>query len=145
MEAALRAGRVDAVPLAEPFWTWAGSRGDLHVISYYLGDAYPDLEIAGWFTLASWQRTDPETAKAVDAAFRDAVDWLLDPANEASARQIIAQYTGTDSTTAMNMAFPTFRRHFTVARLQEMVSDMLAHGFLDAPIVVDSTLLGIGN
>jgi NitT/TauT family transport system substrate-binding protein len=140
MEGALRSGSVDAVPLAEPFWTFAGGRGDLHVVSYFLGDAWPVLEIAGWFTLARFREERPEAAAAVEAAFTDAVAWLRDPANEARARQIIAQHTGTDSVTAANMSFPTFRLDFTLERLRELADDMRAHGFLDRPLTVDSSL-----
>jgi NitT/TauT family transport system substrate-binding protein len=141
MENALRGGSVDAVPLAEPYWTFAGERGDLKVVSYYLGDAWPVLEIAGWFTLSDWRQQHAQTAAAVEAVFRDAVDWLRQPANEASARQIIGRYTGTDSLTAANMSFPTFQMGFTLERLRELVEDMTAHRFLDRPLVVDSTLL----
>ena len=140
MEGALRAGSVDAVPLAEPFWTFARGRGDLRVISYFLGEAWPVLEIAGWFTHARFREERPAAAAAVEAAFRDAVEWLRAPENEARARQIIARHTGTDSLTATTMSYPTFRLGFSLDRLRELAADMRAHGFLDRPLDVDSSL-----
>lgn len=140
MESALRTGRVDAVPLVEPYWTRAAG-GEFRILAYPLAEAFADAEIAGWFTLESWRDERPEAARAVDRALREAIAWMEKPENEPQARRIIARYTGTDSLTSARMAYPSFRPGFTPERIRALVLDMVTHGFLEVPVEVDSALL----
>jgi NitT/TauT family transport system substrate-binding protein len=142
MEAALRAGRVDAIPLSEPFWTFAEARGDLRLVSDFLGDAYATLEIAAWFTTREWIERNPGAARLVHEIFREAIRFIEDPANEPRVRDVIARYTSIDSATARRIRLPAFQAHFTLSHLDEVIADMRAHEFLRTPLATRDLLAG---
>jgi NitT/TauT family transport system substrate-binding protein len=138
MESVLKSGQVDAIAVAEPFWTFAVNHGGVRVIGYYYGDVYNQLELGSWFATQKWVTANPATARKVYDAFVNAVKFLNDPQNDKTVRGIIANYTKTDLATASQMGLPTFETQLTQAGVQKIMDDMVSEGFLDKPITLDN-------
>jgi len=140
MENVLGSNQVDAIAVAEPFWTFAENHGGVRVLAYYYGDVYDSLEVTSWFATRQWIEKNPETAKKVHEVFVNAVSFLQDKKNENKVREIIAKYTQTDVNAARQIRLPSFKPQLTRDGLQRISDGMRAEGFLEKPVVLDNVL-----
>src|SRR5262245_23469472 len=74
MEAALSAGKIDAVSIHEPFFTAASQKGDVRVLAQPWGDVLPKFLIASWFASEKWLAKNKETGQAFVRAINRGID-----------------------------------------------------------------------
>jgi len=138
MEPTLKSGQVDAIPVAEPFWSFAVKNGGVRKIADYFGDVYDEIEIASWFATKQWIEQNTTAARNVRDALIEAVTFLSNPANEARVREIIGKYTEIDSAIANKMGLPAFKSQLTINGLGVILNGMIEEGFVDHKIPLES-------
>ena len=74
MEAALIAGKVDAISVQEPFATAALEKGKARVLAHPWGDVLPKFLIASWFASDKWIQKNKPTGQAFVRAINRGID-----------------------------------------------------------------------
>lgn len=140
MAGVLKNGEVDAIAVAEPFWTLTVKDTQAKVIAYYLGDVYSEVEVTSWVMTNALAGGNPQFADKLQKILSEATAFLTDPKNESEARSIIAKYTKTDEETAAKMGLPAFKSQLTVDGVNLIVNDMIAEHFLTNTISSDNLI-----
>jgi len=141
METVLKSGQVDAIAVAEPFWSFAVRNTNAKVLAYYFGDVYKEVEITTWVADRKWVDQNPALTEKLRKVLSEATEFLINPKNEFEVRQIIANYTKIDEQTAKQMGLPSFRAQLTTAGIKVIADDMIAERFLTKPVSPESILL----
>jgi NitT/TauT family transport system substrate-binding protein len=106
MEAALDAGRIDAVSIHEPFAIAALERGATRVLAHPWGDVIPKFLIGGWFASGKWIQKNKEAVQAFVHAINRGIEAIqADPAGE---RDTMAKWSGLSAALAGRISFPVF-------------------------------------
>jgi NitT/TauT family transport system substrate-binding protein len=138
MAAALKAGRVDAISVVEPFVTAAEhSVGAVPAMSQCQGPT-ASLPLAGYFTTQSWLQRYPNTARAFQRAIEKAQQ--LANTDHQAVVQILPTYTKLTPQTAALITLDTYPDTLNAAQLQRVADLMYSGGLLKSPLNV-STLL----
>ncbi len=140
METVLKSGQVDAIAVAEPFWTFAIKNTNAKVLAYYFADVYNEVEITTWVADRKWVNQNRELTERLRRVLSEASEYLADPKNETEIRQIIGTYTKTDEITVKQMGLPTFKAQLSIIGIKQIVDDMVAERFLSKPIPPDSII-----
>ena len=138
MAAALKAGRVDAVSVVEPFITGTEQAdGAVPVMSECTGSlaAFP---LGGYFATAAWAAKYPRTAHAFQVAMGKAQAFAN--ANPAAVRKILPTYTKISVTAAPHINLGLFPPTMNPAQLQRVANLMLAGGLLKTRLDVQPLL-----
>lgn len=140
METVLKSGQVDAIAVAEPFWTFAVKNTNAKVLAYYFGDVYPEIEVTTWIADRRWVDRNRVLAAKIGQVMAEASAYLADAKNESEIRRIIAVYTKTDEQTANQMRLPTFKDQLSAAGIRKIVEHMIAEKFLSKPVEPESLI-----
>jgi NitT/TauT family transport system substrate-binding protein len=141
METVLKLGEVDAIAVAEPFWTMAVRNGNGRIIGHYFGDVYDRIEIAGWFVDAQWFHSNSNLADRIQRALQKASVFAANPNNENRLREIVQSYTELDAETSSQMHLPTFAPQLTTQWLDTLMNDMLMEGYLEQRIEIKPAIM----
>jgi NitT/TauT family transport system substrate-binding protein len=137
MEPVLRSKQVDAIVIAEPFWTFAEDHGNTKVIGHYFGDVYKKVEITSWFSNQKWLAENPEIANKIKEALKISVDFINKKDNEAEFRRILTKYTKIDSVTAQKMRLPEFQYQLSKEWIETLIFDMKSEKYLPGSFVLN--------
>jgi NitT/TauT family transport system substrate-binding protein len=138
MAAALKAGRVDAVSVVEPFLTGTEqSDGAVPVMQECTGSlsAFP---LGGYFATAAWAARYPHTAHAFQVAIAEAQAYAN--AHPAAVRAILPTYTKISTAAAPHINLGLFPPTTNPAQLQRVADLMLAGGLLKSRLEVQPLL-----
>ena len=119
MVEALRAGRIDAASLNEPFLNEATKSA--RFLGYQDDAIANKFLIAGWFTTADWARDHPLLVQRFAAVMRQTAKWANDPANRAASAAILVKYTHADPAVIGNMVRVHFGDTITAADVQPQI------------------------
>jgi NitT/TauT family transport system substrate-binding protein len=119
MEAALVAGRVDAVSIHEPFATAALEKAATRVLAHPWGDVIPKFLIGGWFASGKWIQKNKEAVQAFVRAINRGIDAIQ--ADPAGARDAMAKWSGLSAELAGRIGFPVFETGLSEQDLQSTI------------------------
>ena len=91
----LEQGQIDVAELQEPFITEAKKRGMVEV-DFSSAAVAPTTIESLWIASPDWAEENDDVVQAFRAALKQAVEWMSDAANEAEAKQILAEFTEQD-------------------------------------------------
>jgi NitT/TauT family transport system substrate-binding protein len=139
MLAALKAHRVDAVSVIEPYIT-AGkdTLGALPVASQCSGPT-AGFPLSGYFATLAWTQRYPNTARAFQRAMEKAQ--ALADSDPAAVRDILPTYTKITPKAAAALSLNTYPSTLAVAQLQPVETLMLSAGMLKSPLQVSSLIM----
>ena len=138
MAAALKAGRVGAISVVEPFITGAEhSLGAVPVMSECAG-SLARFPVAGYYATAAWAAKYPHTAHAFQAAI--AKGQAFADANPAAVRAILPTYTKITASAAPHIILGGYPATTNAAQLQRVANLMLAGGLLKTRLDVQPLL-----
>jgi NitT/TauT family transport system substrate-binding protein len=138
MGAALKAGRVDAISVVEPFITGTEQAdGAVPVMSECTGSlaAFP---LGGYFATAAWAAKYPHTAHAFQVAMGKAQAFAN--AHPAAVRAILPTYTKIPVAAAPHINLGLFPATMNAAQLQRVANLMLSGGLLKTRLDVQPLL-----
>lgn len=139
MLAALKAHRVDAVSVIEPYIT-AGkdTLGAVPVVSQCSGPT-AGFPLSGYFATLAWTQKYPNTAHAFQRAMAKAQ--ALADSDPAAVREILPTYTKITPKAAAALSLNTYPATVTAAQLQPVETLMLSSGMLKSPLQVSSLIM----
>jgi NitT/TauT family transport system substrate-binding protein len=139
MAAALKAGRVNAISVVEPFLTSAEqSLGAVSVMSECSG-SLARFPLGGYFATAAWVAKYPHTAHAFQAAIAKAQAYA--DANPTAVQKILPTYTKIPASAAPHINLGYYPPTLQSAQLQRVANLMLAGGLLKSRLDVQPLLL----
>jgi NitT/TauT family transport system substrate-binding protein len=121
--AALKAGRVDAAWMTEPYISAAKKDLGGRVVIDTLSGPTDGLPLDGWAASADWVSKNPKTAAAFQRAMAKAQQVAAD--DRAAINKVIPEFTQIPAEVAASMGLGTFTTSLDTARIQK-VADLLA-------------------
>jgi NitT/TauT family transport system substrate-binding protein len=119
MEAALVAGRVDAISIHEPFATAALERVATRVLAHPWGDVIPKFLIASWFASGTWIQKNNEAVQGFVRAINRGIEAIQ--ADPAGGRDAMAKWSGLSADLAGKIGLPVFETGLSEQDLQATV------------------------
>ncbi len=119
MVEALRAGRIDAASLNEPFLNEGKKNG--RFLGYQDDALASRFLIGGWFSTPDWARDHAALVQRFAAVMRQAAKWANDPANRVASAAILVKYTHADPALIGNMVRVHFGDTITAADVQPQI------------------------
>jgi NitT/TauT family transport system substrate-binding protein len=116
MEAALSAGRVDAVSVHEPFATASLEKGATRVLAHPWGDVISKFLIASWFASNKWIEKNKGSVQGFVRAINRGTDAIN--ADPAAARSAMVKWAGLSADLAGKIALPVFEKGLSEKDLQ---------------------------
>jgi NitT/TauT family transport system substrate-binding protein len=116
MEAALVAGRVDAVSIHEPYVTAALEKAATRVLAHPWGDVIPKFLIASWFASGTWIQKNKEAVQAFVRAINRGIAAIQ--ADPAGARDAMVKWSGLSAELAGKISLPVFETSLSEQELQ---------------------------
>jgi NitT/TauT family transport system substrate-binding protein len=136
MGAALKAHRVDAISVVEPYITaYEKTDGAVPVTSQCISPVagYP---VSGYFATASWVKQNPAALRAFQRALDKGQTYA--DANPSAVRAILPSYTAITAAEAQHVVLGTFPDTTDVAQLQQMANLMEQQGMISGSFQVSS-------
>jgi NitT/TauT family transport system substrate-binding protein len=138
MAAALKAGRVNAISVVEPFLSGAEhSIGARAVMSECTGPT-ANFPLSGYFATRAWTQKYPRTAAAFQRAMAQAQAFA--DANPDAVKQILPTYTKVSAQAAGGITLGTFPATMVAAQLQRVADLMRSGGLLGTAFSVQPML-----
>lgn len=138
MGAALKAHRVDAVSVVEPYVTaYEKTDGAVPVTSQCVAPVanYP---LSGYFATASWVKQYPNTLRAFQRAMAQAQAYAN--ANPAAVRAILPTYTKITAAEAGQVVLGSFPATMDTGQLQQVADLMRQQGMISSPLSVSGVV-----
>jgi NitT/TauT family transport system substrate-binding protein len=126
MVATLKAHRVDAIALGEPFVTAAEAAGFTMLIRTYEAGFPIGTPIASYFSSQSWAQKNPKLAAAFSAAMDKSTAYAI--ANPDAARAIMSEYTQIPSETLKKVILGTFSSKAEPGPIEDLAKLMVKVG-----------------
>ena len=134
MAAALKAGRVNAISVVEPFMTGAEqAMGAVPVMSQCSGSV-SRLPLSGYFATAAWAAKYPHSAHAFQVAMARAQAFA--DANPSAVQKVLPTYTKITAAAAPHIKLSYYPPALNPAQVQRVADLMLAGGLLKTPLDV---------
>lgn len=130
MVAALKAGRVDAIAVGEPFVTAAKAAGFTMLLQTYTEGYEPGTPIGSYFASQQWAAQNPKEAKAFAEAMSESTDYAL--AHPDEARAIMEKYTQIPPEVLKNVTLGTFSSKLDPDALTRLAELMVKTGTIKA-------------
>ena len=126
MLSTLRAGRVDAASLAEP-WLAAGGT-DVRVLGAPYDTLAPEIMLSGWVATRAWIAANGPTLKRFIEAIAATAAW--GNSNPAPALKMVEEMSGLSPELAERMARPTLGERLVPSQIQPIIDTTAKYGFL---------------
>lgn len=138
MAAALKAHRVDAISVVEPFISGAKHAiGAVTVMSECQGPT-ANIPVSGYYTTAAWAQKYPNTARAFERAMTEAQTYAN--ANPQAVKAIIPSFVKITPAAADAVALGIFPPTIDTSALQRLADLMYSNGMLASPLQVSSII-----
>jgi NitT/TauT family transport system substrate-binding protein len=128
MATALKAHRVDAISVVEPFLTAAEQSIGARVVMSECAGPTATFPLSGYFATTAWTRQYPKTARAFQRAMAKAQ--ALAASDPAAVKQILPTYTKITAAAAQHINLNTFPATTDPAQLQRVANLMLTGGLV---------------
>jgi len=128
MATALKAHRVDAISVVEPFLTGAEQAAGAKVVMSECTGPTANFPLSGYFATAAWTKQYPRTARAFQHAMAKAQ--ALAARDPAAVKQILPTYTKITATAAQHISLNSFPAAAEPAQLQRVADLMQAGGLV---------------
>jgi NitT/TauT family transport system substrate-binding protein len=138
MAAALKAGRVSAISVVEPFLTGAEQMLGAKMVLSQCSGSLASFPLSGYFATASWAQRFPHTAAAFQRAMGKAQAYA--DANPDAVRQVLPTYTKVTAAAAQHLVLNSFPATLSAAELQRVADLMHTGGVLQSPFSVQPML-----
>jgi NitT/TauT family transport system substrate-binding protein len=140
MEAALGAGKIDAVSIHEPFATAALQKGDARLLAQPWGDVLPKFMIASWFASEKWLAKNRATAQRFVRAINRGIDAIH--ADAEASRAAMIKWAGLNPDLAGKIGLPIFEKGISEKDLQATIDltlkyKLIARGFKAREVISD--------
>ena len=119
MEAALSAGKIDAISVHEPFATAAIEKGGTRVLAQPWGDVLPKFLIASWFASDKWLAKNKETGQAFVRAIGRGIDAIQ--ADPEGSRAAMVKWAGLNPDLAGKIGLPVFEKGVSEKDIQATI------------------------
>jgi len=116
MEAALGAGKIDAISIHEPFATAAVQKGQTRVLSNPWGEVMPKFLIASWFASEKWIQKNKAMVQAFIRAINRGVDAIH--ADPEGTRNSMVKWAGLPADLAGKIGLPVFEKGLSEKDIQ---------------------------
>ena len=132
MEAALVAGKVDAISIQEPFAAVAARKAETRVLSNPWGDVLPKFLIASWFASEKWIQKN----KAVAAAFVRAINRGVDAihADKEGGRSAMIKWAGLHPDMVGKIGLPLFEKAISEKDVQVTMDLTYQYKMISRPL-----------
>ena len=135
----LERGEIDAAFLVEPFTTIARQTLDARsVADPYTGET-EGLPVGSYTTTENFAANFPNTVRAFQRAIIEATDIAREDPQRVI--DILPTYTTLDAEAAATVTHPEFVARIDEGEIQRIVDLMVEHGFLDAPLDLDTLIV----
>jgi NitT/TauT family transport system substrate-binding protein len=138
MAAALKAGRVSAISVVEPFLSGAEQALGAKLVLSQCSGSLASFPLSGYFSTAAWAQQNPRTAAAFQRAMDKAQAYA--DANPAAVRQVLPTYTKVTAAAAAHLVLNSFPAALSAAQLQRVADLMHTGGVLKSPFTVQPML-----
>ncbi len=138
MAAALKAGRVSAISVVEPFLTGAEQALGAKLVLSQCSGSLASFPLSGYFSTAAWAQQNPRTAAAFQRAMDKAQAYA--DANPAAVRQVLPTYTKVTAPAAQHIVLNSFPATMSAAQLQRVADLMHTGGVLHTSFSVQPML-----
>ena len=139
MLSTLRAGRVDAASLAEP---WIASGGtDVRVLGAPYDTLAPAIMLSGWVAMRPWIASNTSTLKKFVEANAATAVW--GNRNPAAALKMVEDMAGLAPDLAERMARPTLGDKLVPAQIQPIIDTAAKYGFLPRAFAAEEIIVTI--
>jgi NitT/TauT family transport system substrate-binding protein len=136
MGAALKAHRVDAISVVEPYITaYEKTDGAVPVTSQCIAPV-ADYPVSGYFATSSWANANPTALREFQHALDEGQSYA--DANPAAVRAILPSYTAITAAEAQRVLLGTFPATIDTAALQQLADLMHSQGMISSPLQVSS-------
>lgn len=119
MEAALNAGKVDAISIHEPFATAAIEKGNARLLAQPWGDVLAKFLIASWFASEKWIAKNKTTAQAFVRAIDRGIDAIQ--ADPQGSRAAMVKWAGLSPELAGKIGLPVFEKGISEKDIQTTI------------------------
>ena len=119
MEAALSAGKIDAISVQEPFATAAVERGAARVLVKPWGEVQQKFLIASWFASEKWLQSNRQMAEAFVRSINRGIDAIH--ADPAGSRNSMIKWTGLSPDLAAKIVLPVYEKAVSEKDLQATI------------------------
>jgi NitT/TauT family transport system substrate-binding protein len=119
MEAALSAGKVDAISIHEPFATAALKKGNARLLAQPWGDVLPKFLIASWFASEKWIAKNRSTVQAFVRAIDRGIDAIQ--ADPEGSRAAMVKWAGLSPELAGKIGLPVFEKGISEKDIQATI------------------------
>jgi NitT/TauT family transport system substrate-binding protein len=138
MAAALKAGRVSAISVVEPFLSGAEQALGAKLVLSQCAGSLASFPLSGYFATAAWTQQNPHTAAAFQRAMAKAQAYAN--ANPAAVRAVLPTYTKVTAAAAQGLVLNSFPVTMSAAQLQRVADLMHTGGVLKSPFTVQPML-----
>jgi NitT/TauT family transport system substrate-binding protein len=142
MLAAVKANRVDAAWVVEPFFTQGKDAGHRIILHPYEETAR-NLTIAEYFTTRKYMADNPSVVERFTRAMKKSLQYASD--NPDAVREILLSYTKTPKAVAEKIALPAFPSEFNEASIQQQIELAVRFGFIEEKIELGDLLAQGGS
>jgi len=132
MEAALSAGKIDAVSVHEPFATAALQKGGVRMLAQPWGDVLPKFLIASWFASDKWIAKNRKTAQAFVRAVNRGIDAIH--ADPDASRAAMVKWAGLKPELAGKIGLPVFEKSISEKDVQATIDLTQKYKLISKPI-----------
>ena len=132
MEAALVAGKVDAISVHEPFVTAALEKGEVRTIAQPWGDVLPKFLIASWFGSEKWLMKNKQAATAFIRGLNRGVEALQ--ADPEGSRVAMVKWTGLKPELASKIGLPLYEKNLAEKDIQATIDLTVKYKLIDRTI-----------
>jgi NitT/TauT family transport system substrate-binding protein len=132
MEAALVAGKVDAISVQEPFAAVAARKPETRVLSNPWGDVLPKFLIASWFASEKWIQKNKATGQAFVRALNRGIDAAQ--ADKEGARSAMIKWAGLNPDMVGKIGIPLFEKAVSEKDVQVTIDLTYKYKMISRPL-----------
>ncbi len=143
MEAALVAGKVDAISVHEPFAAAAARKAEIRVLANPWGDVAPKFLIASWFASEKWVQKNRKTAEAFVRALNRGIDAIH--ADKEGARAAMIKWAGLKPDMVGKIGLPLFDKTLSEKDLQATIDLTFKYKLISRKIKAREVISGIAT
>jgi NitT/TauT family transport system substrate-binding protein len=135
--AALKAGRVDAAWVVEPFQSQGKAEG-YRTIMHPFEEAAPNFTVATYFANKEYIAKNPDVIKRFVRAMNKSLEYSQQ--HPEAVRKAVPTYTKIPAKAAENMVLPTWKADLNEATIQQTIDLAAKYGFIDEKPSLDDLI-----
>lgn len=137
---AVRAGRVDAAMLVEPFISSGLSDARVSVVSWPYNEVQKRILVAEFVTTKAYAKAHPDTIEKFVKGLNKGVEWVNANARTDEFYDVLSGYTKVPTDKLRNSAMPVFIKTIDPKQVAFVVGLMRKHGLLSKDIDVEALI-----